>query len=286
MACVLVMLFIDVKKGYVMEHPYTALGFLVFAVMSIVEIIMFIFFEMNSNEVPMLVGLFYLLIFVVIQQVNDLRKIKRTLENEVNKKKIEKEQMLIHIVQTLAGTIDAKDTYTNGHSSRVAEYSREIARRYGYNESQLNDIYMMGLLHDIGKIGIPDAVINKPSKLTDEEYELIKKHPIMGANILEKIQEKKELALGARWHHEKYGGGGYPDGIKGNEIPEQARIIAVADAYDAMTSYRSYRSPMKQERVREEILKGKGTQFDPEFADIMLEMISEDKDYNLREKKH
>lgn len=286
MACVLVMLFIDVKKGYVMEHLYTALGFLVFAVMSIVEIIMFIFFEMNSNEVPMLVGLFYLLIFVVIQQVNDLRKIKRTLENEVNKKKIEKEQMLIHIVQTLAGTIDAKDTYTNGHSSRVAEYSREIARRYGYNESQLNDIYMMGLLHDIGKIGIPDAVINKPSKLTDEEYELIKKHPIMGANILEKIQEKKELALGARWHHEKYGGGGYPDGIKGNEIPEQARIIAVADAYDAMTSYRSYRSPMKQERVREEILKGKGTQFDPEFADIMLEMISEDKDYNLREKKH
>ena len=99
------------------------------------------------------------------------------------------EQMLIHIVQTLAGTIDAKDTYTNGHSSRVADYSMEIARRFGYNEAKQNDIYMMGLLHDIGKIGIPDAVINKPEKLTDAEYELIKKHPVMGAKILDNIRE-------------------------------------------------------------------------------------------------
>lgn len=144
---------------------------------------------------------------------------------------------------------------------------------------------MMGLLHDIGKIGVPDAVINKPGRLTDEEYDIIKKHPVMGATILENIKEKRELAIGARSHHEKYGGGGYPDGIKGEEIPEQARIIAVADAYDAMTSYRSYRDPMPQEKVRSEIEKGKGTQFDPQFADIMLEMMNEDKKYDLREKK-
>jgi len=144
---------------------------------------------------------------------------------------------------------------------------------------------MMGLLHDIGKIGVPDAVINKPGRLTDEEYDIIKKHPVMGATILENIKEKRELAIGARSHHEKYGGGGYPDGIKGEEIPEQARIIAVADAYDAMTSYRSYRDPMPQEKVISEIEKGKGTQFDPQFADIMLEMINEDKKYDLREKK-
>ena len=144
---------------------------------------------------------------------------------------------------------------------------------------------MMGLLHDIGKIGVPDAVINKPGRLTDEEYDIIKKHPVMGATILENIKEKRELAIGARSHHEKYGGGGYPDGIKGEEIPEQARIIAVADAYDAMTSYRSYHDPMPQEKVRSEIEKGKGTQFDTQFADIMLEMMNEDKKYDLREKK-
>ena len=156
--------------------------------------------------------------------------------------------MLIHIVQTLAGTIDAKDKYTKGHSGRVAAYSKEIAKRFGYSESAQNDIYMMALLHDIGKIGVPDAFINKPGRLSADEFEIIKKHPVMGSKILENIEEKKELATGARWHHERYSGGGYPDGINGEEIPEQARIIAVADAYDAMTSSRNYRDPMPQDR--------------------------------------
>lgn len=165
----------------------------------------------------------------------------------------------------------------------MAEYSREIARRYGYNETELNDIYIMGLLHGIGKIGIPDAIINKPGKLTPKEYGIIKKHPTMGGIILDNISEKPELSMGARWHHERFGGGGYPDGISGEQIPEQARIIAVADAYDAMTSYRSYRAPMPQQKVREEIENGKGRQFDPRFADIMLVMMAEDTAYSMRE---
>ncbi len=210
-------------------------------------------------------------------------RLQNHLTDEVNNKIYENEQMLIHIVQTLAEAIDAKDTYTNGHSSRVADYTREIAKRYGYTDDKLNDIYMMGLLHDIGKIGVPDAVINKPGKLTDEEFEMIKNHPVMGARILKNIREKPKLAYGARWHHEKYGGGGYPDGLSGDDIPEEARIIAVADAYDAMTSSRSYREPLSQEQVRAEIVKGSGTQFDPAFADIMLEMIDEDFDYHMRE---
>ena len=123
----------------------------------------------------------------------------------------------------------------------MAEYSKEIARRYGYSEQEQNDIYMMGLLHDVGKIGIPDAVINKPSRLTEDEFEIIKNHPVMGARILKNIREMPKLVTGARWHHERYGGGGYPDGLAGEDIPEEARIIAVADAYDAMTSRRSYR---------------------------------------------
>ncbi len=217
------------------------------------------------------------------RHIIDLTHLQQNLAQEVDKKTQENERLFIHVVQALAEAIDAKDTYTNGHSGRVAEYSREIARRYGYKGKQLDNIYMMGLLHDVGKIGIPDAVINKPAKLSDDEFDMIKNHPVMGARILKNIKEMPSLATGARWHHERYGGGGYPDGLMGEDIPEEARIIAVADAYDAMTSRRSYRDPMPQGVVREQISEGKGTQFDPVFADIMLQMIDEDVDYTMKE---
>lgn len=191
------------------------------------------------------------------------------------------EELDLQVVMALASAIDAKDTYTNGHSARVAEYSKSIARRYGYSESRQNEIYMMGLLHDIGKIGIPDEVINKTGKLTDAEFELIKKHPVIGSNILKTIKDRPQLVTGARWHHEKFNGEGYPDGLSGLDIPEEARIIAVADAYDAMTSNRSYREIMPQENVREEIVKGMGSQFDPVFANILLDMIDDDKNYTM-----
>jgi putative two-component system response regulator len=187
------------------------------------------------------------------------------------------------VVQTLAEAIDAKDTYTKGHSGRVAEYAREIARRFGYDRKQQDEIYMMGLLHDVGKIGVPDSVINKPGRLTEEEFAQIKTHPVLGDRILSKIQERPKLAVGARWHHERYDGTGYPDGLSGEEIPEEARIIAVADAYDAMSSRRSYRGILPQVTVRREIENGKGTQFDPVFADLMLAVIDGDPEYRLRE---
>ncbi|MCR5608336.1 MAG: HD domain-containing protein [Lachnospiraceae bacterium] len=279
-------LVIDLKKGNVKDYSYTAKGFLFFMVMALVEIIKVIYFENLINEIPMLIGLFGLLIMVVLQQIEDIRKTREVLRNEIHRKNVEKEHMLINIVETLAGTIDAKDQYTKGHSSRVADYAREIAKRAGYNETELNDLYIMGLLHDIGKIGIPDTIINKNGKLTKEEYDMMKKHPVIGSRILQNMKEKTGMDIGARSHHERYDGNGYPDGISGKEIPEQARIIAVADAYDAMTSYRSYRDPMTQERVRKEIENGRGTQFDPYFAKIMLEMIDDDKDYEMREKKN
>lgn len=277
--------FLDIRKGRIMEYIHTAAGFLVFMVMGIFEIFALFVFQNDFSQISMICGLACLLVFVITQQVEDIRRERKRLESEVRDRTLEKEQMLIHIVKTLAGTIDAKDTYTKGHSSRVADYSKEIAKRSGYSESRQNDIYMMALLHDIGKIGIPDAVINKPGRLTDEEFELIKKHPVIGARILENISEKAELATGARSHHEKYNGKGYPDGLRGEDIPETARIIAVADAYDAMTSFRSYRDPMTQSSVREEIVEGSGVQFDPRFAEIMVGMIDEDKDYRLREMK-
>lgn len=225
-----------------------------------------------------------------VRHTIDLIRLQTDLSAEVERKtqqvlqqheKLEKISM--QIVQTLSGAIDAKDTYTNGHSTRVAEYSREIARRAGYSEKKQDEIYMMGLLHDVGKIGIPEAIINKPARLSDEEYAQIKTHPLVGARILNNISEFPQLAVGARWHHERIDGKGYPDGLMGEDIPQEARMIAVADAYDAMSSRRSYRDVLPQQHIYEELERGKGTQFDPMFTDIMLQMISEDTDYHMRE---
>ena len=218
-----------------------------------------------------------------VTHIIELSMMHKSLSQEIEKKVAECDSLSRHVVKALAEAIDAKDKYTNGHSDRVAQYSREIAKRYGYSEREQDDIYMMGLLHDVGKIGVPDAVINKPDRLTDEEFAQIKAHPAIGDKILKSVEEMPKLSIGARWHHERYDGKGYPDGLSGKEILEEARIIAVADAYDAMTSLRSYRDILPQEVVRGEIEKGKGTQFDPVFADIMIQMIDEDKEYMMHE---
>ncbi|HCB92453.1 MAG TPA: phosphohydrolase [Selenomonas sp.] len=192
------------------------------------------------------------------------------------------ERLFEETVIALARAIDAKDKYTSGHSQRVAGYSREIAKRAGKSEDEQKAIYYMGLLHDVGKIGIPLEIINKTSGLTDEEYKTIKTHTVIGSGILESIEQFPELLIGARSHHERYDGKGYPDGLMGNAIPEAARIIAVADAYDAMTSKRSYRSILSQATVRAEIERGRGRQFDPHFANIMMKMMDEDVEFRLR----
>ena len=178
-------------------------------------------------------------------------------------------------LRVAAKSIDAKDSYTNGHSFRVAEYSREIARRLGWSEDDIENVYYMALVHDIGKIGVPDSLLNKPSALTEDEYNIIKNHTTTGAKILKDFEGIKDVELGAKYHHERYDGKGYCEGLKGEEIPLVARIIAVADAYDAMASSRVYRPKLEPEKIRKELEEGKGTQFDPEIADIMLKMLDE-----------
>jgi putative two-component system response regulator len=170
------------------------------------------------------------------------------------------------------------------HTRAVCEELASMDAYLALNENEQNILFIAALLHDIGKIGIPDSIITKNSGLSDKEYFVTRKHPEIGAEILANISEIPDLGIGARWHHERYDGTGYPDGLKGNEIPEEARIIAVADAYDAMASRRSYRDVLPQQEVYEEIKKGKGTQFDPVFAEIMMALIEEDTAYNLREK--
>ena len=226
-----------------------------------------------------------------VRHIIELTRLQNDLESQVREKTAEvvRQQEKLRrlngqIVMTLSGAVDAKDRYTSGHAQRVAEYAREIARRAGLGEERAQEIYLIGLLHDIGKIGIPDSIINKPDRLSDEEYELTKQHPVLGWHILQNIPEFPELAIGAHWHHERFDGKGYPDGIAGMDIPVEARIIAVADTYDAMTSRRSYRDVLPQAEARAEIESGVGTQFDPVFARIMLDMIDEDRDYTMRQK--
>ncbi len=187
------------------------------------------------------------------------------------------------VMQAFAKTIDAKDKYTKGHSVRVARYSRELVKRMGGTIKEQDEIYQIALLHDMGKIRIPDNIINKPGRLTDEEFSMIKLHCVNGYHILKNINAFPDLAVGAKYHHERYDGTGYPSGLKGENIPRCARIIAVADSYDAMTSNRSYRYALPQKIVRDEMEKGKGSQFDPAIADVMLRMIDEDEDYHMRQ---
>lgn len=189
------------------------------------------------------------------------------------------------VIESLSSAIDAKDEYTHGHASRVAEYSRKLAQMNNKSEQECDEIYYAALLHDVGKIGISDSIITKEGKLTPEEYEQIKKHSTLGMQILENISEFPYLCAGALGHHERYDGTGYPCGIQGDDIPEAARIIAVADAYDAMSSKRSYRDPIPQLMVREEIVKGMGTQFDPVYARHMLHLIDIDTEYQMSERE-
>ena len=220
-----------------------------------------------------------------VRRIIELDRLQNFLSSEVAAQTKRAVHLSNEIMLALAKAVDAKDHYTNGHSQRVASYSAEIARRMGKSAREQNDIYAMGLLHDVGKIGVSEAIINKTSRLDDEEYAQIKRHTVMGYEILKIITEIPGLAIGARWHHERYDGRGYPDGLSGGDIPEEARIICVADCYDAMTSNRSYSKVREQAAVREEIIRCRGTQFDPLIADIMVAMIDDDPEYSMSERE-
>ena len=241
--------------------------------------------DLENSSITNLGFLVYPCMFIIAVLIIAFYIIVRNIEyrNNAIKAHDEVKALSVEVMEALAHTIDAKDEYTRGHSVRVAKYSKMIAEKMGLTDKQCEDIYYMGLLHDIGKIGVPNEIINKPSRLTDEEYDVIKTHPLTGFEILSEIKSRPDLATGARWHHERYDGTGYPDHKTGEDIPLEARIIAVADSYDAMTSNRSYRNYLPQDKVRKEIEKNAGTQFDEVSAKYMLAIIDEDTDYVLHE---
>lgn len=284
----LVSLFIQLSSIFDLYYQLSRsirLSLLFFTTIPIIASIAQIFVYGISLTNISIVGTAVLLYIFALIDINNTAEKATRLELEYLKKSQQSSRRLFEQTATaLVNAIDAKDKYTHGHSSRVAEYSRKIAEALGKSEDECQEIYYAALLHDVGKIGIPKEIINKEGKLTKEEYEVIKQHPVVGKQILSSISEYPYLSIGANHHHERYDGKGYPDKLKGDDIPEIARIVAVADAYDAMTSKRSYRDPIPQQKVREEFVKGAGAQFDPEFAKIMLHLIDLDSEYEMKEK--
>ena len=198
----------------------------------------------------------------------------------------EKEQLLVGVIRALINAIDAKDAYTCGHSDRVALIAKRLAQGLQLDAIRCERLYMAGLLHDIGKIGVPDEVLLKPGKLTDEEFALIKRHPTIGHSIMKHVPQLQYVLPGVLHHHESLNGRGYPFGLKGDEIPLEARILAVADSYDAMTSSRPYRDAMPLEKAAKILREGAGTQWDADVIDVLFALWEEVRQIGVESPTH
>ena len=209
-----------------------------------------------------------------VEQVKTIRKINLEL-HESNQKL---QEAYMGTVESLRLAVDAKDTYTKGHSDRVAYYSRMIAKEMGFDENEQERIYIGGLFHDIGKIGVPDSILQKPDKLTDEEYSEIKNHPLIGAQIISAATIFEDILPIVKHHHERFDGRGYPSKLSGKDIPIYARIAAIADAFDAMTSDRQYRKGLSFEQAINEIIKNYDIQFDGEIARKFVDIIQKQRE--------
>lgn len=208
-----------------------------------------------------------------VEQVKTIRKINIQLEESKDKLT----DAYMGTVEALRIAVDAKDTYTKGHSDRVAFYSKLLAKEITLSKEQQERIYIGGLFHDIGKIGVPDSILQKPDRLTDEEYSEIKNHPLIGAQIINAATIFEDIIPIVKHHHERYDGRGYPSRLEGKDIPLYARIVAVADAFDAMTSDRQYRKGMEIDKAKDELIKNVDTQFDGELAKKFVEIIERDR---------
>ena len=206
--------------------------------------------------------------------MKEIKQINKELSDTYEKL----EEAYMESIETLRHTVDAKDPYTRGHSDRVSEISVLIGEKLGLSEQDLRTLRIGGLFHDIGKIGVPDSILQKKSKLTDDEYSEIKNHPAIGVHILSTETIFKDIIPIVKHHHEKYDGNGYPSRLKGEDIPYLARITTIADSFDAMSSKRSYRNSLPLDVIKEEFRKNRGTQFDPELDDIFLDILENDYD--------
>lgn len=260
----------DIVKRKIKSYIVTAFGFVLFMILAIAELIQFYTDRRFTLGVLLSFGLILLMFFTLTQIIVDELKLMKS------KMKI-REEFTLYTIETVANSIDAKDKYTGGHSVRVAAYAKTlataVAKKYHFSDEDIQNIHYIGLMHDIGKIAIPDTILNKTGALTNDEFTLMKQHVNIGANMLHYISSMSMLPDGVKYHHERYDGKGYPDGLKGEEIPIIARILCLADSFDAMTSNRIYRRRLSDQQVLDEIKRCAGTQFDPYLAEVFCDLI-------------
>ena len=262
---------IDIKNGRAKEYSIIMYGMICFIIMALSEIIGFYRTPYHILGIQLGLALLTLTICTVIQTIHD--EVEKYKLREINYTKI-----TINTIETIASSIDARDEYTGGHSERVGLYAerlaREMAADYDFSEDDIRRIRYIGLVHDIGKIGVSDGVLNKKGRLTIEEYDEMKRHTEIGYEIMKPLGSGIDGLLdGIKYHHERFDGKGYPEHLSDTDIPLVARIIAIADCYDAMTTNRVYRKRLSDEKVRAELIKGAGTQFDPALIEIFIRLV-------------
>ena len=264
----------DLFKRKDRSYIYVSIGLALLALSGIIQLVMEQVLSLSViSGTFMSIGLIFLVIFGLLQAVKKI--------NQMNTDRNEAIEQVEHLsraaMEALAKTVDAKDRYTSGHSMRVAEVACLIAEELGWNDEQISELRFQGMMHDIGKIGVPDSVLNKPGRLNSIEFELVQSHTTVGSDILKNVTSIPGVEQAARHHHERFDGNGYPDHLKGEGIPINARIIGVADAYDAMNSDRIYRKALPKDVIRKEIVNGRGTQFDPFLVDVFIKLLDEDR---------
>ena len=268
---------LDIKKDKKRRNLLAFIGLLAATVSVMIEGIS-TYFVVSLSGIFVGIGMIILFSLNVLRTAGNIHMMElRRQKKELAKRKRQLEKVSLQMIQTLSTTIEAKDEYARGHSHRVAEYAALIAGELGWSSEEIMNLKYAAHLHDIGKIGIPDMLLNKPARLTPEEYSVIKEHTVIGAEILKNISLIPHVAEVARSHHEHYDGTGYPDGLAGEDIPLSARIVAIADSYDAMNSRSIYRNALPPEKIFEEIENNRGIQFDPELADIFLKLLCDDR---------
>lgn len=261
----------DIKSGLIRQYLASAIGMILLLAMGISELFLFYSVRFYSIGTVSSLGLIFLAAATIVQNLIDQMRTAREREEKHR-------QMIIKTVESIAMAIDAKDEYTGGHSERVGYYAavlaNHMARDWGFTYDDVQRIHYIGLMHDIGKIGVADSVLNKQGRLNDSEFNLMKKHTIIGSEILAGIDmDLPGLTDGIRYHHERYDGKGYPDGLAGEAIPLIARILCLADSYDAMTSNRIYRRRLSDQAVRTEFVRCSGSQFDPKITEVFIRLL-------------
>lgn len=261
------------SRGY-----HLALVGMVIALVSVLIEMVSVYFVVTISGLFIGIGLVILLFLNLIRTVRSVRNLERLRQKkELESRRRQTERISLQTIKTLSVTVETKNVYTNGHSQRVADYSALIAGALGWDDKRINNLRNAAYMHDVGMIGIPDSIVNKPTRLTEEEYAIIQRHTLIGADILKDITLIEHVAEVAHYHHERYDGTGYPEGLSGEEIPIEARIVAVADSYDAMNSKRIYRNALEKEKIIEELESCSGTQFDPVIAELFVRLIREGK---------